>query len=172
MNTFKPTIPDVEAGTDVLRDVADMSDSLTPTEAVEFRVAVERVLAECRLTIDLLNMQIIKTLEQDVVRDGRRFYVGRKKESERFDHDAICGAILSHVADLPDMVDTEGDGAFAAREAVHAMRNIYLSDSTKAKVGQLDRYGIPRDRDDPASVRSWTPGEKIVVDIPAGGRDE
>ena len=170
MTRFIPTIPDVEASIDVLKDVAEMSDSLKADEAVEFRVAVEHVLAQCRLTIDLLNQQIISVMEEDVVRDGRRFYVGRKKDQERFDHDAICGAVLKHAVTADE--EWTASAIAAAREAVHAMRNIYLSDSTKAKVGQLDRYGIPRDKNDPASVRTWTPGEKIVVDIPAGGRDE
>jgi len=170
--TWRPTTADVEASTDVLRDVTNLSDSLTAEEAVEFRIAVEKVLAECRLTIDMLNMQLVKVLETDVVRDRRRFYVTRKKDNERFDHDAICGGVVNHTLrgefdfETGEVIEPERDEA--VRQAVHAMRNIYVSDSTKAKVGQLDRYGIPRERDDPRSVRTWTPGEKIVVDVPAG----
>jgi hypothetical protein len=167
----------VEASIDVLKDVIGISDTMTAEEAVEFRIAIERVVSECRLAIDMLNMHLLTVLEQDVIRDRRRFYVTRKKDSERFDHDAIGGGVVRFA--LEQVIDTETgeivefDKEVAVREAVHAMRNIYVSDSTKAKVNQLDRYGIPRDpKTDSKSVRTWTPGEKVVVDVPAGGQEE
>lgn len=170
--TWTPTTADVEAATDVLKDVVGISDTLTAEEAVEFRVAVERVLAECRLTIDMLNMHLLTVLEQDVIRDRRRFYVTRKKDHERFDHDAISGGVIRYVTAADEETGELPNRVEIARNAVHAMRNIYVSDSTKAKVGQLDRYGIPRDPNtDPRSVRTWTPGEKVVVDVPAGGEE-
>ena len=172
MTTWTPTTADVEASIDVLKDVIGISDTMTAEEAVEFRIAIERVVSECKMAIDMLNMHLLTVLEQDVIRDRRRFYVTYKKDHERFDHDAISGGVIRYVTQ-PDDDGVIPSTVEAARNAVHAMRNIYVSDSTKAKVGQLDRYGIPRDpKTDAKSVRTWTPGEKIVVDVPAGGQEE
>lgn len=174
--TFRPTVPDILASADVLDDVHELSDSLTAVEAVEFRQAAEVVLAKARNTIAALNEQLVKVLEGDIVRDGRRYFVRRKKDTERFDHSAIAGGVMAHLTVLAhdEMEKGHDDDYFdgfldGGRQAIDVMSNIYLSDSTKAKVGQLDRYGIPRDPvKDPKSVRVWTPGDKAVFDAPAG----
>ena len=166
MPDLRMTIEDVLASCDVLRDVQEASDSMTPEECIEYRIACEAVARAAADAIALCNMQFIKMAEQDVVMDGRRFYVGRKKDRVRFDHDKIAGKVVTAAVDGAIGAVTP---AKAAAQAVDLMSKIYLSDSTTAKVGALAALGLNTDRDNPTSVRTWEKGEKIVVAIPAGG---
>jgi hypothetical protein len=166
------TIEDVLASCDVLVDVQNASDSMTAEQCVEYRVACEAVLKAAKDAISLLNTQFVKIAETDVIRDGRRFYVGRKKDRVRFDHDAIEAAVIEAV--IADKYADEGWHAAGAarggaRQAADLMRKIYVTDSTPAKTTALAALGLNTDRDNPQSVRTWEQGEKIVVDIPAGG---
>lgn len=158
------TIPDVLASCDVLVDVQDASDAMTAEQCIEYRVACEAVLRAAKAAIDLLNMQFVKVSETDVIRDGRRFYVGRKKDRVRFAHDIIEAAVVAQAA-----AASPGTAISGAREAADLMRKLYVTDSTEAKIGALNALGLNTDRTNARSVRTWTPGDKIVVDIPAGG---
>lgn len=171
MSDLRFTIGDIHAAADVLIDVGEYSDTMTPAQCIEHRIACEVVLKAAQDAIALLNTQFVKVAEQDVVMDGRRFYVGRKKDRVRFDHDKI----IRHVRTLAAL-DHQDDGyerlagINVGAEAVAAMlKQIYLSDSSTAKVGALSALGLNTDRDNPESVRTWERGEKIVVAIPAGG---
>jgi hypothetical protein len=158
------TLGDVHASADVLLDVADYSDTMTPEQCIEYRVACEAVAKAAKTAIDLLNMQFVKVAETDVIRDGRRFYVGRKKDRVRFDHDLIEAAVVTTAA-----AHSPGTAISGARQAADLMRKLYVSDSTDARIGALNALGLNTDRHNERSVRTWEPGEKIVVDIPAGG---
>jgi hypothetical protein len=167
---LRMTIPDVEASCDVLVDVQDASDSMTPEQCIEYRVACEAVLKAAKTAIDLLNMQFVKISETDVIRDGRRFYVGRKKDRERFDHDLIEATVVAEAVDRSEADDGERFVArTAARAAADLMRRLYITDSTSAKISALNALGLNTDRQNPRSVRTWEQGDRAVFDIPAGG---
>lgn len=170
---YRPTHADVLASTDVLRDIDELSDSLDPVDAIEYRVVVEKVLAAAKQTIDLLNTQLIRTMEagQEIVRDGRMFYVSHKEDRARFDHSAIAGRVIRR--SVEPLLNTETGEVYdptaedSARRAVQLMSDIYLSDSTKAKVTVLDLLEIKRTPNVAGSVLSVEWGDKVVKDRPA-----
>jgi hypothetical protein len=173
---YKPDVDNVLDAQQVLNDARDMTDDMTAVEAVEYRLAAEKVKRAAQEVIDFCNQRLIYILDGQpaIIREGRKFYVGRKAERERFDHERIAIGVADHVYE--SHIDTETGEITAShqqvgRETAFAMRNIYTSDSTKAKVTQLDRYGINRDENKPGSVREVLRGEKQVHDVPAGGEE-
>lgn len=180
MTTFPTTIPDVLASQDVLVDVQNLSDSLSAEECVEYRIACEKVLRQAQEAVKLLNMQMVKVLEHDVIRDGRRFYVGHKKDRVRFQHSAIQAQVVTTAVARVAAGMTSGslDEHYemyvraGAREAADLMAKVYISDSTDARVGAVNALGLNTDRHNPKSVRTWEKGEKAVFDVPAGGAVE
>lgn len=156
MTVFIPTVVDVKALDDVVNDITELSDSLSVDDAVAFRVALVAHQARVKLAIDMLDAQLVKTLELPRTEGGWIHQVRRKKEKPRFDHDAIAGGVLRHLAE-----DWIGDDDYfkGARDAITAMRGIYLSDSSKAKVGALKVYDIQRD-----DVETFERGD-LYVDV-------
>lgn len=176
MTAFPMTIPDVLASSDVLVDVQDASDSMTAEQCIEYRVACEKVLRAAKDAITMLNTQFVKIAETDVIRDGMRYYVGRKKDQVRFSHDVIAGKVIdtavARTRDEKNFSTSDPSLVFVrdgARQAVDLMTKLYVADSTDAKIGALNAIGLNTDRGNPRSVRTWTPGDKVVTVVPAGG---
>lgn len=172
MTGYRPTAADVLAALDVLRDVENISDSLSPDQAIEFREAVEEVKAGAARCIDMLNGQLVRTLDgqRGIVRGDFLYSIGRKALRKRFDHDRIQTAVVRFA--MASAVDKEtGEIDYdkvieAPAVAAQAMRQIYVNDSTAAKVTQLDRFGICRDANAPGSVLSEERGDKEVKRTP------
>jgi hypothetical protein len=173
--TFPTTTEDVLASTDVLNVVANASDSMTPEECVEFRIACEKVMKVARDTIGLLNTQLVKILDGQpaIIREGRKFYIGYKSKSERTDHDLVAKHVVGVALDVAREMDVSGPDpepaeliVIGAKAATKIMTDLYLAPSTDVKKGQLDRYGIPR------SVIDVQRGVKEVKEVPAGGEPE
>jgi len=168
MTEFVTTIDDVLASTQVLEDVMNRADSFTAEEAIEFRVAVEKVQAAAKLTIDLINQELLRSLDGQpgIERDGVLYFVGAKTVKTVTDHDAVGFAVEGVVHEVLHEMDDEGEGVnaeqvvAAARAAVKVMRDLYISPSTSVKVQQLDKYGISR------SVVDKQRGEKVVKTAP------
>jgi hypothetical protein len=155
---FIPGIPDVKALDDVVNDITELSDTLDVDQAVAFRVALVSHLAAVRLAIDALDMQLVKVMELPRTEGGWVHIVRRKKEKVRFDH----GAIARRVRELA-VIDENGDGVtfprVAAEQAVAMMSDLYLSDSSKAKIGALKVLDIDR-----SDVESFERGD-LYVDV-------
>jgi hypothetical protein len=171
MPQFVPTVADILASCDVIRDVEDAADSMPPAQAVESRIALEKVIKAARDAIGMLNTELLKRLDGQpaIVREGQKFYVGPKKESKTFDHDGIEAGVIR-------WVHAEREPAWderrKVREAVHAMAQIYVSPSTDAKVTQLDAFDIPRRENADNSVLSVLRGVREVKSIPAPGEPD
>jgi hypothetical protein len=165
MTEFVTTIEDVLASTQVLEDVMNKADSYTPEEAVAFRVAVEEVGKAVRMTLDLLNQELVRTLDGQpaVERDGIRYFIGAKTVKEVTDHAAIARDVtrvaLEVVAEMDDVADHDDQMKAAAQAAVTIMSDLYVSPSTDAKKLQLDKYGIERHIEKQR-------GEKVVKTVP------
>ena len=172
---YKPTVPDVLASMDVLNDVANASDSMTPAEAVEFRIACEKVKRAAQTAIDLCNTQLVLILDGQpaIIRDGRKFYIGAKSEKTRTDHDLVAKHVVGVALDVAREMDVDDPDpepseliVIGAKAAIQIMRDLYLAPSDNAKKQQLDRYGIPR------NVIDVLRGEKMVKEIPATGEPD
>lgn len=171
MPIFKPTVEDIDAAGMVLRDISELSDSLSAEEALDYRLAIEALRTQGANTISDLDTQLRLVLEKQVERHGRYYWIGRKKESERFLHGKIAGAVIRRALE-PDDNGEIPDAATAVRRAVALMSGLYLSPSTKAKIGKLSAIGLNTDRDNTESVRIYELGEKELKHRPIGGGDE
>jgi hypothetical protein len=174
---YRPDVDNVLDARQVLNDARDMTDDMTAEQAVEYRLAAEKVKKAAQEVIDFCNQRLIHILDGQpaIIREGRKFYVGRKAKRERYDHDAIASQVATAVLVADGLID-ESTGEIVdlrfgkiAIDVAHAMKDVYTSDSTKVKVTQLDRFGINRDENKPNSVREVLRGAKQVHDIPAGG---
>jgi hypothetical protein len=170
MASYELTPDTVMATIDLLADVDDDSDSMTAEQCIEFRVAIEKVKVACNRTLSYLDHQAVKLLDGQpaIIRDGRKFYIGPKTERERFDHQLIQARIIRHVLAFEEG-DTGDSRSLLGREdavrlAVHLMGEMYLSEATRAKKGQIDRLEIPR-----SQVIEVERGELEVKSVPAGG---
>jgi hypothetical protein len=153
---YEPTVADVEAAGLVLGDIIDRSDSMDVEEALDFRLAAERLRASCNDTIAMLDTQLKRIMEGGVERHGRRYFKTRKKEKQRFAHSTIAGAVIK--ASTPE----GATASQAARTAVDLMGKIYVSDSTSARTGALHALGLNTDRHRPESVRTYEQGDEII----------
>ncbi len=128
-------VPDIEAMIDVVHDLRDNSDTLDAERAVDVRRAADLLRAAAIELRDFCDMQLCKLMEfgDEMERDGMLYRIGSAGRWQ-WDHDAIATAVACLADDTPGM-----PGGTAAR----IMRDIYVSDSTPAKVGQLERHRIP-----------------------------
>lgn len=171
MPKYKPTTADIDAAGMVLADITELSDSLSAEDALDYRLAIERLRAVAADTIKDLDNQLRRVLEHQVERHGRYYWIGHKKDTERFMHGAIAGEVQRQALQPDPDTGQIPDARTAVRRAVALMRGLYLSDSTKAKIGALSALGLNTDRNNPDSVRTWTKGEKIVEFRPIGGKE-
>lgn len=170
MTVFPLTTEDVLASQDVLHVVRDQSDSFTAVEALEYRLAAEKVKRAAQEAIDFCNMQMVKLLDGQpaIIREGRSFWIGDKTEKEVVDHSAVLRHVRRVVHEIAeDREDLGEDGAHwvsvGAELGASVMRDLYLADGSRVKKGQLDRYGIPR------NVIEVQRGERQVKEAPARG---
>ncbi len=144
-------------------------------EAILLRHAAETLRKKAVEMIAALDLHLVSVMEwgDTVDHAGWHYRKGRAKERERFDHEEIRHRVTN-------LVRVEGeeyrrgvtgkrftfyDGvAWGAKRAAAILRDIYLSESTKAKVTELDRYGIPRTRDADGTVRHWEKGP-VYIDV-------
>lgn len=142
MTAFIPSTHDVEAMGVVVSDIIELSDSMSPDEAVKFRVALVHQKAEIQRAIDFLDMQLVKTMELPRTSGGWIHTLRRKKEKQRFDH----GEIAKHVREAA-VLDDDGlmvTAKEAAENAVDMMSDLYVSPSSKVKIGALKVMDIDR----------------------------
>jgi hypothetical protein len=142
VTSFPFTLPDVHALSDVVTDITEASDSLPVEDCIAYRLALVGHLDKVRRAIDALDQQLVLTMELPIVEGGFIHQVRRRKEKVRYDHSVIA----RHVRDAA-ILDEKGllvTPREAAENATRFMRDIYISDSTKAKVGALKVLDIPR----------------------------
>lgn len=158
---------DMLVSTDLMNDLVGEVETYRVDEAVYLRHTLMTIAAKAKFAIAALDTHLVDVMEfgDAVEYKGWTFRKGTTKERERFDHDEIARRVRTAIYEfLPS--EENGDfyrGANAgAAEAIRVMRDIYLSDSTKAKVGQLDRLGIPRGKDADGTVRHWEKGDPYI----------
>lgn len=160
---------DILVVNDLLEDVVQEADGLAIEQAVALHDTIGQVIKRGREAQAALEVHLTSIMELgergDVEYRGQSYGKRKKADRERFDHDEIgrqlVGAVLDRMtgdADLPlpedrAYIDGARDGA---RYAVQMMSDVYLSESTKAKVGELARYGINATTNADGSVRTKT----------------
>lgn len=131
------TVGDLLAISDVLDTLAEESDSLSLEDSIVLAETLNLLHSVLRRTASLVETQRLRLLEQPTVVGGRR-YVPATKYIDRWEHDRIAKMIADKVK-----VDRETGEIRSVDEAVamalHHFIRIYLSNSDKAKKGELER---------------------------------
>lgn len=135
------SIPDFLAVEDLLDDTIEEAEHVSASEAVDMILAIDKLISHARKAVDALTGGMLKTLEGSIIREGQEF---RRVPAGQwvFDHDDIAKRVAV-IASQPDEEGREPSPHRAAAEAARMMRQIYASDSTKAKTGKLNSFGIP-----------------------------
>ena len=158
------------ASTDLMDEIIRDVEAHTDGEAVFLHHTMAQVIAKAKLAQAALELHLLDVLEVPIDHAGWQYRRGRKKDRERFDHREI-GKRVHKFVDRTVTEQYAGDEAIAygngvhdgAAEAIRIMSDLYLSDSVTAKVGQLDRLGIPRNpKTSEDSVRTWVKGDRYI----------
>lgn len=167
--TVKPEVVEhangILASTDLMTEIVRDAEAHTPGEAVYLHHTLRKVIEAAKEAQAALELHLCTVLEEPIDHAGWQFRKGTTKKRERFDHDEIGKRVID-IAAKSSLDEETGevvipDERQCAANAVHMMSEIYLSDSTTAKVTQLDRYGIPRGKSDD-SVRHWEKGHTYI----------
>lgn len=154
------TPADVLAMTDVLSEIDEITDGLSIEEAVQAREAVVQLMSAARMTLALIDTQLVNTLESPREINGMRYEVRKSDGKWRPDHSKVTPAVKQHA-----IVDTETgetfDRAAAVERAIKMMEDLYVAKSTMPKVGALDNLGLKK-----WDVAEQEPGKPFLKTTP------
>lgn len=155
------TPEDVLAAADVLHDVDEASDSLSIEDAVAYREAVTSLMAAARMTLALIDTQLVTTLESPREINGMRYEVKPSDGKWRPDHSKVAARVKQYA--LVDMETGEmRDAPAAVDRAMLIMEDLYVAKSTMPKVGALEKLGGTKKWD----VAEQEPGKPALKTTP------
>jgi hypothetical protein len=157
---YEITAADIQAATDVVESVAELSDSMEFESAAEVRLALidlKRVVAGA---LGLIETQMINRLEDAPRRFGDKTYEVVDDGVYRADHGVILDKAQEVARRRSVNPDTgEVNTVKALEEFAFLIGSLYLSPSTTAKVGGIEAVGL-----DKRKVRRWEKkGRKLSV---------
>lgn len=159
------TPEDIRAAADVLTDVNEASDSLSIEDAVSYREAVSDLMGAARMTLALIDTQLVTTLESPREINGMRYEVRKSDGKWRPDHAKVASTVKSY-----SLIDHDTGEMRTAPDAVERamsiMEDLYVAKSTMPKTGALDRLRLKKW--DVAEQEPGKPALKMtpVVDAP------
>ena len=130
------TPADVAAAEDVIRAIGEMSDSIGFELAAELRQALCKLTNTTKDTMALLNTELLRQVEAQPRRHNGITYDRKPKRTWRFDHEMIRSRIVDAVCD--------SGNRGVAMDALDLHSAIYVSPSSTAKVGGLDKIGLAK----------------------------
>ena len=154
------TPDDIRAAMDVLADVDENSDSLDVETAVAYREALQEMMGRLRMTLSLIDTQLVNVLESPRPINGNLYEVRKSDGKWRPDHMLVDNAVRRVSA-----IDPETGEMFKAGEAldrcIAIMADLYRSASTMPKVGALDKLGLKK-----WDVAEQEPGKPVLKVTP------
>lgn len=137
------TPQDILAAADVLTDLNEASDSLSIEDAVAYREVVTELATAVRMTLSLIDTQLVTTLESPREINGLRYEVRKSDGKWRPDHSKVASTVKSY-----SLIDHETgeirDAHAAVEQAMSIMQDLYVANSTMPKVGALDRLRLKK----------------------------
>lgn len=134
---------DIMAIVDVLKDVADASDTLTVDEGVAVLEALTALKQAVSQLSSLVDTQMVRILEQPQTHNGK-VYFRASKGKWRPDHQQIKRLICERASvniETGELQDRDG----AVRTAVDLAYEAFVSPSTMPKTGLLNKLGVAKD---------------------------
>lgn len=127
------------------------------------REAVVKLMSAARMTLSLLDTQLVNTLESPRPINGMLYEVKKSDGKWRPDHSKVTAAVKrSAVVDLETGEMFEAPDA--AERAIAFMEDLYIAPSTMPKVGALEKLGLKRW--DIASQDAGKPTLKVTPIVP------
>lgn len=160
MSYAVPVTGDVMAMTDVLSDIDENTDSYDIEEAVEVREAVVALMSAARMTLALLDTQLVNILESPREINGIRYEVKKSDGKWRPDHSKVAAAV-KHASIVDSSTGELFDARTAAERAINMMEDLYVAASTMPKVGALDKLGLKKW--DVADQEPGKPALKVIA---------
>jgi len=154
------TPQDVLASVDVLLDVDENTDSMGIEDAVAMREAVVALMSAARMTLALIDTQLVNTLESPREINGMRYEVRKSDGKWRPDHSKVNNVVKTRAYIDPDTGEVLGSST-AAERAIAMMEDLYVSASTMPKVGALDKLGLKK-----WDVADQEPGKPVLKTTP------
>ena len=137
------TPEDIQAASDVLADVDQLTDSLGIEEAVAFRVRINELFTQVKQTLGLIDTQLITVLESPREINGNLYEVRKSDGKWRPDH-----MLVDNIVKKQSLVNTDTGEMLsanaAAEKAMMLMSELYRSASTMPKVGALKKLGAAK----------------------------
>lgn len=156
MSEHDETLTDLAATVDYIHDrVTEQADRLDFDDAYKMRDWCKAIEAEAKAAAAMIETTMLKHLEAGVQQRGSRIFKRKRNIVERFRHDLIA-ADLERWARL-NATDDKGVTSVskAIAGALDGMRDLYVSPSTKAKIGALDTYGMDRKKVSEREDKGW-----------------
>lgn len=139
------TIGDIDAIRAEIHDrVTEQADQHDFDEGVAMRDCLTALVTEAQAAIALIEQTMLSQLEAGAQQRGTRLFKRKRNTVKRFRHDLIEAGVQRFAR--REAADANGEVSVtkALDIAMIAMRKIYVSPSTPAKVGALDTYEIER----------------------------
>jgi hypothetical protein len=137
------TPEDIQAASDVLADVDEITDSLGIEEAVAYRVRVNELFTQVKQTLGLIDTQLIAVLESPREINGNLYEVRKSDGAWRPDHTLVDRIVKKQSlvnTDTGEMLSANG----AAEKAMMLMAELYRAPSTMPKIGVLKKLGAAK----------------------------
>jgi len=134
---------DILAMVDVLKDIADQSDSLTVDEGVSVVEALSLLKQAVNQLSSLVDTQMVSILEQPRTHNGK-VYFRATKGKWRPDHQQIKRVICER-ASVDVGTGELHDRDTAVRNAVDLAYEAFVSPSTMPKAGLLTKLGVAKE---------------------------
>jgi hypothetical protein len=136
-------------------EITEEAESFDFDEAIALRDACLAVKAEAETAISLIDTTLLGHLEAGAQQRGTRLYKRKRNVVERFRHDLIRAAVATWARKEACDDNGEVSASKAVDNAVQAMVWLYVSPSTKAKIGALDGLGIERKTVSESEDKGW-----------------
>lgn len=131
-------LADLQATVDYAGAITELADSFDFETLADVTEALGRAKKAIETAAGMLEAEMVRQLEAgEKTYNGQRFY-RTQKYTERTDHEAVARAVVNTAA-------MHEDPFRAAYDAAKTMQALYLSKSTNAKKGEVDKLSIARD---------------------------
>lgn len=134
------TTADLAAIGDVAARLAEQSDSLSAQQAIELLGAAQLAAKALSIAMGLLEAQALKTLEQPIIVGGTAW--AKKPTYKDRPDQTLIARVVTEKAAQPDANGEVPTAVDAAEAATKMMQALYVSPSTKPKVGGVTALGL------------------------------
>ena len=140
------TIGDLEALASEIHDrITEQADSYDFEDGAATRQALLDLIAEAKTAVSLLETTMLGQLEGSGSRQvGTLLFKRKPNRVDRFRHDTIKAAVAKFARTAACDDNGEISPTRAVDFAVQAMADLFVSPSTGAKIGALDRIGLSK----------------------------